>query len=487
MKRLKFSLLVISLVVLTLSICGFPNTYELHLEDFHAVTEINALPQDKHIVNEIETELNSESLIWDVGKSQVKILEEDALADYDAMWILLENNYPFLEIIKSDMGIDWQKVREHYRIVLSERCYEQYIYQEDFIDVISNCINEFKSVGHLSVISPGMYTHLVDMFTSMTDHNGSAAGNLTIPNSLAEMLRRTLTILQSSKVTTFYEYYSLIESKPESVKLYNNVKSRGYEALYNEVRASIVEGAVGSDIPYIKITKFGWSSPECVPIAIEILHNFFDENSKASNIIIDLQGNRGGNSAVWMQGIVSYLISNSVLEENFYGFKDGYYNKYLWGANTPVDFGYQKISENELIESMPSLILSELSNLDFYKSEHVYLPLENSICYTGTLWLLIDENNYSSADAFAAFCKSTEFAVLVGTTTGGNGAGGQPYTFTLPKSGLLIYYDPFFSFNKDGSCNAIKGTAPDIEKNSNLNALETCLLNIEEINNEPDF
>ena len=67
------------------------------------------------------------------------------------------------------------------------------------------------------------------------------------------------------------------------------------------------------------------------------------------------------------------------------------------------------------------------------------------------------------------------FARLVGETTGGNGRGGQPYTFALPNSGLLVYFDPYFSLNPDGSCNAIAGTRPDIETKPGMTALETCL------------
>ena len=89
--------------------------------------------------------------------------------------------------------------------------------------------------------------------------------------------------------------------------------------------------------------------------------------------------------------------------------------------------------------------------------------------------MLIDSSNYSASDAFASFCKATGFARLVGETTGGNGRGGQPYTFALPNSGLLVYFDPYFSLNTDVSCNAIAGTRPDIETKAGMTALETCL------------
>ena len=46
---------------------------------------------------------------------------EQALYDYDTMWQLLEENYPFFEAIKRELGIDWEEVKAEYCQIL-DRC-----------------------------------------------------------------------------------------------------------------------------------------------------------------------------------------------------------------------------------------------------------------------------------------------------------------------------------------------------------------------------
>lgn len=52
--------------------------------------------------------------------------------------------------------------------------------------------------------------------------------------------------------------------------------------------------------------------------------------------------------------------------------------------------------------------------------------------FHGKIWVLVDEYCYSATDALVWFCKETGFATVVGTKTGGNGKGAQPYMMALP-------------------------------------------------------
>ena len=66
-----------------------------------------------------------------------------ALYDYDTMWQLLEENYPYLEAIKREMGIDWEEVKREYRQRLESHASDGYISQEDFIHTIDVCLKKF--------------------------------------------------------------------------------------------------------------------------------------------------------------------------------------------------------------------------------------------------------------------------------------------------------------------------------------------------------
>lgn len=245
--------------------------------------------------------------------------------------------------------------------------------------------------------------------------------------------------------------------------------------MYEEVRQTIIEATVGEDIPYIKITGFLWSSPECTPIAIKMIQDFFEANSEADDIIIDIQGNGGGNVVVWMDGIISHISCEPLIQYGMIGVKDGKFNRFMWDAEQPFPSEFQEIDSETWNKTFPDLNMEDFGHLKFYSYENTCTQHEDNICFQGQLWMLIDSSNYSASDAFASFCKATGFARLVGETTGGNGRGGQPYTFALPNSGLLVYFDPYFSLNPDGSCNAIAGTRPDIETKAGMTALETCL------------
>ena len=70
------------------------------------------------------------------------------------MWQLLEKNFPYFEAIKREFGIDWEDVKVEYRQVLTSRAYGGYISQGgDFVQAIDSCLWEFRSVGHLFLVS----------------------------------------------------------------------------------------------------------------------------------------------------------------------------------------------------------------------------------------------------------------------------------------------------------------------------------------------
>ncbi len=86
--------------------------------------------------------------------SKLFLTTEQALYDYDTMWQLLEKNFPYFEAIKREFGIDWEEVKVEYRQVLTSRAYGGYISQGgDFVQAIDSCLWEFRSVGHLFLVS----------------------------------------------------------------------------------------------------------------------------------------------------------------------------------------------------------------------------------------------------------------------------------------------------------------------------------------------
>lgn len=97
--------------------------------------------------------------------------------------------------------------------------------------------------------NPFLYQRMVDSFRSVVESSGENQN----PDSKegVDMLSRILSIIESQKVKTFYDYYkNLIPSHTPastegSTQLYPQEQS-----LYEEVRQTIIEATVGEDIPY---------------------------------------------------------------------------------------------------------------------------------------------------------------------------------------------------------------------------------------------
>ena len=77
-------------------------------------------------------------------------------------------------------------------------------------------------------------------------------------------------------------------------------------------------------------------------------------------------------------------------------------------------------------------------------------------------WVIVSGYVYSSSEKFAIYCKSTGWATLVGTTTGGDGIGVTPVFAKLDRTGLLIRFTADVGLNPTtGQPSAFSGTVPD--------------------------
>lgn len=92
-----------------------------------------------------------------------------------------------------------------------------------------------------------------------------------------------------------------------------------------------------------------------------------------------------------------------------------------------------------------------------YRIDPVY-----PVGFKGKIYLLVDDYVYSAAEAFAVFAKSTGWATLIGTVTGGDGIGYDSVPVALPNSGLIIRFPMEMGLNPDGSINEETAAMPHI-------------------------
>ncbi len=389
---------------------------------------------------------------------------EQALYDYDTMWLLLEENFPYLEVIKAELGIDWRTVKAEYRVKLAEQAVDGYIAQKNFMVVINNCLREFQAVGHLFLIFDRSY-----YINTLSTFNGSLFESL-------------VDLMDNPKSELFYSYAERLDFSAAGGSGGSGAK-REAEAVSIEdlhiMTEKVKAGYVGDGIPYVRIASFsGW--PETMH---GVLAEFFSDIAGEEHLIIDVRENSGGSNE-WMMGIVPFLEQSTLEYDTFWGAKSGSLNIALNPSITENHANLTRYTDDTWQEDFPYIRPESLNGIDIHlKSTSTFEKDCTQQYFSGKIWVLIDEYCYSATDAFACFCKEAGFATLVGSATGGNGKGAQPYFMTLPYSGLIVEYEPYLTFNPDGTCNGIGGTLPDIVPEEGKFALDTCLQIIQDGNN----
>ena len=379
------------------------------------------------------------------------LTREQAQYDYDTLWQLLEENYPYFDAIREEKGLDYRTVRQEYQAKLNTLTSGGTVLVEDFWSFISDCLYGFYPVGHLYMIE--------DPASFFSDWPRDSEKY----NNLAD-------IGTNEKSATVYSYLFREQTSYNSPG-YNRF-DKPDEALQDV--GSNVSLSHANGLPYIKLSSMkNWTEDTTSAVA-----DFLAENRGASDLIIDIRGNGGGSDAVWRR-FMALLRSDLAPVTMLIGAKAGSLNQYInpyFCTSTDRLYIY---TDDSWQAEFPGVPADGMANMDIVEKLTMDFPSDSRcIDYKGKIWVLINRSNYSAADSFTYACKQLGFATMVGETTRGNGIGMQPHVLALPWSGFIVYYEPYIGFNPDGSCNGITGTQPDYEANA-VTALAECLKLIE--------
>lgn len=371
--------------------------------------------------------------------------QDKILADYDQFWSVLEERYPLYAAAGRMTGNDYRAVKEEYRAVAARA--------EDvngLVDALLGCVKAFDGAGHLA------------LFTSQEEYAKMATlyGQLSKVNEKAAYIYDRLNNPDSVKCYRFDPDEGL-ETIEESGGNQVGTESNGNLAFetYPEQKAAYVS---------IRAMANDWDNNDS-----EVLRDWFAEieGQDYKHCIVDIRGNGGGNDSYWKSNIVARNLSK-VLTMTSYGLIKGdecgrYIEEFVGKEVHPL--------ETLPLEALPALEPGDLEGMTSYWKEEGSAPPKGEPLFSGQFWLLVDEKVYSSSESMAVFCKSTGFATLVGTPTGGDTPGGDPLPFVLSNSGLVFRFSPGNTLNSDGSCNEEFGTAPDILIEPGQDALKICL------------
>lgn len=417
-----------------------------------------------------EREWNSGVRAFDPGNYTKEMMMED----YDAYWDMLEQNCPLLQVIARQEGQTVKAMREQYRgkvEALEDGDAAGFAAVLNYVQAA-----KFHKIGHITLVSSTGYYRLMEL-----PELANPAIYHMYDNEKAKAYYKW-----SMAQPEDQQFWTLVADEVDAVKKGDaapeenqaSLQAAGTEFIRKNIEVNVKDG-----VPIIAIRSFAYpiGTEEKV---VETIRSFCLDNLGAEQIIIDIRNNTGGSDAAWQRGlqpllegriwqerVVAALADTPVNRENWNG----------WPENEPDVHLLPLGSLGEYVD-MGGVYKDDLQRADqlaVRTTLHDYTDrTDGSPRFEGHVWLLCNKQNYSSAESLVQFCQSSGFATVVGERTAGNGGevGPMPYHFfQLPGSGMLVQYVPYYIFNRDGTCNQLQGTQPDIEVGPGEDALEACL------------
>ena len=346
---------------------------------------------------------------------------EQKIADFEYLYAVLRDNYPFFGVAERKYGVDWLAKHDEYveRVAATAD-------NKDYIAKLNRIINELRD-GHLDIFPTVLPEYFEEIYSSAPGYK-----------KWVKMIKR------SGRRAEYWS--SMFPSKP---KVNVGDASRPVISFYSD--SMFLEGKVA----YMRIASLDMNS---LIVDGEKIDRFLSSIGDARCLVIDIQGNGGGNSHYWSKYIVPRLIETPLEYEAIVLSKKGAVNKYF----KPRYFGRKSYQ----LESQPEggSLPVELFDGSYYCHEtKEKIKPKNPVDFKGKIYLLVDGGVFSSAGIWADFCKRTGWATLVGKTTSTQGMGSDPAIVCLPESGILVRYPVDSGINADGTFNGETGIRPDIE------------------------
>ncbi|MHA1933063.1 MAG: S41 family peptidase [Promethearchaeota archaeon] len=196
--------------------------------------------------------------------------------------------------------------------------------------------------------------------------------------------------------------------------------------------------------------------------------DFLNQIEDYQHLIIDIRGNEGGSSSNWFKYLVGPLINETKPLIRYLAYPNGKY------VNTFRKQIHDYITQNWGISSgvIPAdfePLAPEVSDKGYKIYDFSYnLEPINEVDFNGTINLLIDNIAFSASENLAIFCKEHDFATIYGIPSGGDGIIPTPIFFTLPNSKIVIRAAPAIGLENNGEANEESRTLPDVHYESSF-------------------
>ena len=351
------------------------------------------------------------------------------LADYRQFWEILETDYPYLPFLEQRYS-NLQEIRESF-----EGAAARADDLNDLIKILNKVCTRLGNFAHLSVIEPSFYQYLY----SILAYDPVIADDPYMAPYLAAVTDPTLSEIYQPAAADYIQKQT--GTVPE-------VEVRYYD---------------DCDALLLVISTFDHNAVERDR---NVLTDALKQYPNTKHIIFDISRNSGGDDAYWIKNLVTPLGGDlSELEYRLY-YRDT-------ERISPYFSAYASVPVSELTDVPDWVSELKLDRCILENPEEIEPePIDEDLPgMDAKRWVIVSGYVYSSSEKFAIYCKSTGWATLVGTTTGGDGIGVTPVFAKLDRTGLLIRFTADAGENPTtGQPSAFSGTEPDYP-----GGLEACL------------
>lgn len=155
---------------------------------------------------------------------------------------------------------------------------------------------------------------------------------------------------------------------------------------------------------------------------------FVGKGKRIDKVIIDVRGNRGGGDQMWRK-MLSAIIRDTLIWDYRLSLNDNDQVKSFLKKE------YPRISLDSEYRSVVYPLLGGKRVLMPVDTEYMLVPDSNSLAYAGKIYLLQDEETYSSGHSLTSIARMIPQLVSVGMPTGNlAGLGFNPWLFQLKNS-----------------------------------------------------
>lgn len=353
------------------------------------------------------------------GNSQLST--KDKIEDFEYMYTVIEEGYPFLEVNKRLNNVDWLANKNKYLENVKNTTND-----EEFLSVMTKIVMDLNN-GHTHIVNDENTFNFIKSVYSQNDWYDFWDDEkiLNRYKSIGSNIENTKNIIEKKEVTT----------------------------------KDVVDGKIGYiHLPQMYMVSDGITE-EDITADMKILGDYIKGLENHESLIIDIRGNSGGSDDYWAN-IVSLITPKYIERKGYLAFRDN--NEVIKNYINSRGLVVNPIGNlpNKLFKNAPKEVTTDFTT--FYEMPLGIEP-KNTSKFKGKIYLLVDEVVYSSSESFAIFCKDTGFATLIGQRTGGDGGGVDPVIFNLKNSGLLVRMSSDMYLTSNGICNEEFKTSPDYE------------------------